>query len=90
MSREKTLVKNTIIVAIGKICTQFISFFLLPLYTSILSAKEYGVVDLFNTYVSLLLPLLFFQIDQSVFRFLIDNRNSEKEKVNLYLLLCLL
>lgn len=80
MSREKTLVKNTIIVAIGKICTQFISFFLLPLYTSILSAKEYGVVDLFNTYVSLLLPLIFFQIDQSIFRFLIDNRKNEDEK----------
>lgn len=80
MSREKNLVKNTIIVALGKICTQFISFFLLPLYTSILSAKEYGVVDLFNTYVSLLLPLIFFQIDQSIFRFLIDNRKNEDEK----------
>lgn len=79
-SREKQLVKNTAILALGKICTQFVSFFLLPLYTAFLSTKEYGTVDLLNTYVSLLLPLIFLQIDQAVFRFLIDVRDKEKEK----------
>ncbi len=78
MSKEGKLVKNTIIVAIGKICTQFISFFLLPLYTSLLSTTEYGTVDLLNTFVTLLIPLLFFQIDQAVFRFLIDIRKNDK------------
>lgn len=80
MNREKQLVKNTVIVAIGKICTQFISFFLLPLYTALLSTEEYGTVDLLNTYISLLLPLVFLQIDQAAFRFLIDIRDDEKEK----------
>lgn len=80
MNREKQLVVNTFIVAIGKICTQFISFFLLPLYTSYLSTSEFGIIDLFNTYVSLLLPLFFLQIDQSIFRHLIDVRNNEEEK----------
>lgn len=80
MSRETKLVKNTLIIAVGKICTQFISFFLLPLYTSLLSTEEYGIVDLLNTYVSLLIPLIFLQIDQAIFRFLIDVRDSGKEK----------
>lgn len=80
MNREKQLVKNTFIVAIGKICTQFISFFLLPLYTALLSTEEYGVVDLLNTYIALLLPLVFFQIDQSIFRYLIDARKDENNK----------
>lgn len=80
MSREKQLLKNTAIVAIGKICTQFISFFLLPLYTAMLSTEEYGTVDLLNTYISLLLPLIILQIDQGIFRFLIDAREDEKEK----------
>ena len=83
MNREKQLVKNTFIVAIGKICTQFISFFLLPLYTAVLSTEEYGTVDLLNTYISLLLPLIFLQMDQAIFRFLIDVRNDEKSKKNL-------
>lgn len=82
-SREKKLLKNTAIVAIGQICTKFISFFLLPLYTALLSTKEYGIVDLLNTYISLLLPLLFLQIDQSIFRYLIDVRKDEKSKKSL-------
>lgn len=79
-SREKQLIKNTGILALGKICTQFVSFFLLPLYTAYLSTKEYGVVDLLNNYVSLLIPIFFFQMDQALFRYLIDARKSEKKK----------
>ena len=80
MSREKTLFKNTLIITIGKICTQLITFFLLPLYTAILSTEEYGTVDLLNTLVFLLLPIITFQVDQAVFRNLIDNRENENEK----------
>ena len=76
-SKGKELIINTAIVAIGKISTQFISFFLLPLYTAILSTKEYGVVDLLNTYVFLIIPIVFLQIDQAIFRFLIDARKNE-------------
>ena len=83
MTREKQLIKNTVIVAIGQICTKFISFFLLPLYTALLSTEEYGVVDLLNTYIALLLPLIFFQIDQSIFRYLIDVRKDEENKKKL-------
>ena len=83
MSREKSLVKNTIIITIGKICTQMITFFLLPLYTGILSTEEYGVVDLLNTIVSLMLPIVSLQIGQSVFRELIEVRNNEKDKVKI-------
>ena len=32
MSRGKELIKNTAIIAIGKFCTKFLSFFLLPFY----------------------------------------------------------
>lgn len=82
-NRGAQLVKNTIIVAIGQICTKFITFFLLPLYTSILSAKEYGIVDLLNTYISLLIPIAFLQMNQAIFRFLIDVRTNENEKKKL-------
>lgn len=80
MNREKTLLKNTAIITIGKICTQAITFFLLPLYTSILSTEEYGTVDLLNTLVSLLLPIVTFQVEQAVFRKLIESREKEKSK----------
>lgn len=83
MKKEKQLIKNTVIVAIGKICTQFVSFFLLPLYTAVLSTEEYGIVDLLNTYISLLIPLFFLQMDQAIFRHLIDVREDENKKTKL-------
>lgn len=80
MTREKQLIKNTGILALGKICTQFVSFFLLPLYTAYLSTKEYGIVDLLNNYISLLIPIFFFQMEQALFRFLIDARKEDRKK----------
>ncbi len=79
MSREKELIKNTAVISFGKLCTQFVSFLLLPLYTSILTTQEYGVYDVYGTYISLLLPVLFWQIEQAVFRALIDERGKEHE-----------
>ena len=83
MSREKSLIKNTMIITIGKISTQLITFLLLPVYTALLSTEEYGIVDLLNTLVSLCLPIVTFQIEQALFRYLIDNRNNEIEKKNI-------
>ncbi len=80
MNREKKLLKNTMIITIGKICTQLITFLLLPLYTGVLTTAEYGIVDLLNTLVSLCLPIVTLQIEQAVFRELLEVRNNEKEK----------
>lgn len=80
MSREKQLVKNTVIITIGKISTQLITFLLLPLYTYILSTEEYGIVDLFNTLVNLCLPIVTFQIEQAIFRYLIEVRNQKDKQ----------
>lgn len=77
MSREGTLLKNTLIITMGKVSTQMISFFLLPLYTAILSTEEFGIVDLLNTLVALMIPVVTFQIEHAIFRHLIDIRGKE-------------
>ena len=79
MNKKKQLAKNTIIIFFGRVCTQLISFFLLPLYTSYLATKEYGTVDLIQTYVTLLVPIITLELEMSIFRFLIDSRKNEKE-----------
>lgn len=84
MSRQKDLAKNTAILTVGKVCTQCISFFLLPLYTAILSAEDYGTFDLFVTYATLLLPLVNWQLDQGLFRFMLDYRGNKKEQKKLF------
>lgn len=82
MGRGKELAKNTGIIAIGRISTRFISFFLLPLYTSVLSTSEYGIVDFFNTIVRLLLPVVTLMVGQGAFRYLVESKD-EKEKTNI-------
>jgi O-antigen/teichoic acid export membrane protein len=80
MKKNEELAKNTLIISIGKLCTQFLSFILLPLYTAVLTTEEYGTVDLISTYVQLLLPVLILQVDQALLRFVIDDRKN-KEKI---------
>lgn len=80
ISRSKKLMKNTVIISIGKICTSMITFLLLPLYTSILSTEEYGIVDLLNTLMSLLLPVIGLQVEKGVFRELLEARKNQTSK----------
>ena len=80
MNKNKELAKNTIIIFIGTLCTKFVSFFLLPLYTGLLSTSEFGIVDLITTLIALISPIISLQISQGVFRFLIDNRKNDIRK----------
>lgn len=84
MNRKTELAKNTAILTIGKICTQCISFFLLPLYTALLDTSEYGAFDLLLTYATLLLPIVNWQFDQGIFRFMLDCRGDEKKQKGLF------
>lgn len=83
MSRKKDLAKNTVILTFGRICTQFVSFLLLPLYTAILEPEVYGIADLFNSYIYLIIPLVSLMLDQGLFRFLLECREDEKRKKTL-------
>lgn len=76
MSRGQQLAKNTVILFIGQFSTQFISFLLLPLYTAILTTKQYGTVDLINTYVSLLLPIVTLCIEYAAFKYMLDAKGD--------------
>ena len=78
MSKGKELVKNTGILFIGKISTQFVSFLLLPLYTAKLSTEEYGTLDLYTMIASILILILSLQLEQAIFRFLLTNEEDEK------------
>ncbi len=76
-NREKKFIKNTIIIFLSKFCTQFLSFFLLPLFTALLSTEEYGYFDLYSTYAWLLSIFLTLQLENGMFRFLIDKRDDK-------------
>lgn len=78
-SRGRYLAKNTAIFAIGNVAARLISFFLVPLYTNILTTAEYGVVDLVNTLCTVLAPILILNINEAVMRFALDKGSDYKK-----------
>ena len=80
MKEKRELVKNTIIISIGKFSTKLISFLLLPLYTAILLPAEKGEVDLLNRISMFLMPLITLQMEEALFRFLIETKSKSDKK----------
>lgn len=80
MGKYKYLLKNMGLLTISNFATKLLSFFLVPLYTTVLSTAQYGTYDLYNTTISLLIPILTFDIQEATLRFSIDN-NSDKKSI---------
>lgn len=78
--REKSLIKNTGILALGTFCSKFVSFFLLPLYTTVLTTEDYGTIDVLQTISSLAMPFITFQLCSGVFRFIIDSDEKKNKE----------
>lgn len=79
--KEKSLIKNTGILAFGTLCAKIFSFFLLPLYTSRLETQDYGNVDVIQTIVTLLVPFASLMLSAASFRFIIEKDSFEDHKV---------
>lgn len=67
--KAKYLLKNTGILTISNFATKILSFFLIPLYTGILTTSEYGTYDLVTSSASLLFPILTLNIVDAAMRF---------------------
>ena len=78
MSREKKLVKNAAILAIGQLSSKVFTFLLLPIYTSLLAPDDFGTIDVLQTVISLALYFVTLQIENAVFRFVIENRTNQE------------
>ena len=80
MNHKNQLVKNTVIIAIGKLSTQVLSYILLPLYTAKMATGEYGTYDFICTVSRFLCPLITLLMEESMFRFLIDAKTKNDRK----------
>lgn len=77
MSRGIDLIKNTGILFIARTSTQMVSFFMLPLYTALMTTEQYGQLDIYSSLVLILLPLISLQLEQAIFRFLVGQSKEE-------------
>ena len=76
MKGKRYLAKNIIFLTVGQFGTKFLTFFLVPLYTRVLTSYEYGTFDLYSATVSLLVPVLTLNIADSTTIFLLDKKNK--------------
>lgn len=82
MDKYKKLINNSIIFTIGSFGSRLISFLMVPLYTHLLSTSQYGTVDLMNTSVGFLIPLLTLELGQAALRFSIEAKDKlEQNKI---------
>lgn len=78
--RIKYLAKNTAIFTIGTVATKFIGFFLIPLYTNVLTTTQYGTIDLVSSICTVLTPIMVLNIGESILRFCLD-KDSDINKI---------
>lgn len=70
--KYSTLAKNTTLFMVSSFGSKIISFLFVPLYTYVLSTKEYGIVDLVSSTALLLIPLFTINIQDAVIRYSLD------------------
>ena len=81
MGKYKYLLKNIGLLTLGQFGTKLLSFFLVPLYTNILSTGEYGTYDLFSTTTSLLIPVLTLNAGEAIAVFALDKNYKNKGSI---------
>lgn len=79
MNKYSRLGKNTLLVFLGNAGSKLIGLIMLPFYTKWLAVDDYGLTDILNVYVSLLLCIVTCCIAESLFIFP-KGVNDEKKK----------
>ena len=74
MGRYRELAVNTALFALNSVATKLITFLLVPLYTTYMSAGEYGLTDMSITVISLLTPLVTLDVAEAAVRFIVGDR----------------
>lgn len=65
---------------IGNFGSKLINFVMVPLYTNVLITSEFGIVDIINTTIMLLVPFLSLELGQASLRFAIDIKEKDKQR----------
>lgn len=75
-SKYSYLIQNTLLLTLSSFGSKLLSFFLVPLYTNVLSTAEYGISDIITTSSTLLVYTLTLHIGSAVLRFGIDKNEK--------------
>ncbi len=79
MGKLKYLFKNMALFSISNFVTKILVFLLVPLYTGVLTTYEYGVADIIQVTILLLVPALTMNIGEAALRFGIEYSNRRRQ-----------
>ena len=75
---------NTAILAVGTFTSKVLVFLLMPLYTALLSAEEFGIADLVTQTANLIIPLAAVGICDGLFRFALDAGGDGRDEKRVF------
>ena len=79
-SRAKKFITDILVYAIGTLGSKLITFILVPLYTFFIAAEEYGYYDISLSITLVLMGVVCVQMNDGIFRFLIDAKDESEKK----------
>lgn len=81
MKKQTNLAKNTLIYAIGNFGSKILAYVMVLVYSYYITPEELGYYDVVLTTISMVQPLVIFQINDGVFRFLIDSEQKQQTAI---------
>ena len=80
LDRFKFLLNDAVVYGLGGALNKVLTLFTFPLLARHFGVEQFGVIDLLNTSVVLLVTLLVFGQDSAVARFFYDDENSIRRR----------
>ena len=81
MDRNRKIVHNTIIFAIGNFGSKVLAYVMVLIYTHYIDAPDLGYYDLILTTVSLIQPIFIMGFNEGIYRWLIGNEKTEIKEI---------
>ena len=77
--KYRELVENVGLLSISNFTSKLLTFLLVPLYSRTLSQGEYGTIDIIQTTINLMVPILTLCINEAIIRFALDKSQNSSE-----------
>ncbi len=75
-TKTSYLLSNMALFTVSNFVSKLLVFLLVPFYTNVLTKSEYGIADVFQSALLLLVPLLSFNAGEAALRYGIENEND--------------
>lgn len=78
MSKQSALVKRTAVYAVGNFGSKILAYVMVLVYSYYIAAEDMGYYDIILTTISMVQPLILFQINDGVYRYLVDAKKQKQ------------